>query len=151
MRLELYTAGVSQVNLSNWEARFSEDAQAVGIEVAHSSIRETPEVLREKLPVVLDELCSIPEQRVEFRAADVKRLCSFAYANYRSRMDKDWNVSLYFPSKGAIFLPFDETLLSRWVATPPLSGGSIGQGLSSLSCPIVDRSLLCCHQSLRSS
>ena len=116
MRLELYTAGVSQVNLSNWGARFSEDAQAVGIEVAHSSVRETPEVLREKLPVVLDELCSIPEQRVEFRAADVERLCSFAYANYRSRMDRDWNVSLYFPSKGAIFLPFDETLLSRWVA-----------------------------------
>ena len=115
MRLELYTAGVSQVNLSNWGARFSEDAQAAGIEIAHSSVGETPEVLREKLPVVLDELCSIPEQRVEFRAADVERLCNFAYTNYRSRMHRDWNVSLYFPSKEAIFLPFDETLLSKQV------------------------------------
>ena len=36
------------------------DAQAAGIEVAHFPIQETPEVLREKLPVVLDELCSNP-------------------------------------------------------------------------------------------
>ena len=116
MRLELYTAGVSQVNLSNWGARFSGDAQAVGIEVAHSSVGETPEVLREKLPVVLDELCSIPEQRVEFHAADEERLCIFAYTNYHSRMEGGWNVSLYCPSKAAIFLPFDEKLLSRRVA-----------------------------------
>ena len=116
MRLELYIAGVSQMDLSNWEDRFSENAQAAGIAVAHSSVGETPEVLREKLPVVLDELCSIPERRVELRAADVERLCNFAYTNYRSRMDRDWNVSLYFPSKGAIFLPFDEALLSKRVA-----------------------------------
>jgi predicted DNA-binding WGR domain protein len=116
MRLELYTAGVSQVNLSNWGARFSEDAQAVGIEVAHSSVGETPEVLRERLPVVLDELCSIPEQRVQFHSADAEQLCTFAYTNYQSRMDRDWNASLYSPAKAAIFLPFDEKLLSRRVA-----------------------------------
>ena len=28
-------------------------------------------------------------------------------------MNRDWNASLYFPSKEAIFLPFDEKLLSR--------------------------------------
>ena len=116
MRLELYTAGVSQASFLNWRARLSEDAQAAGIEVVHSPIKETPEVLREKLPIVLDELCSIPEQRVEFYAADAERLCAFAYVNYRSRMDRDWNVSLYFPSKDSIFLPFDEELLSRRVA-----------------------------------
>ena len=116
MRLELYTAGVSQVNLLNWGSRLSEDALAAGLEVIHSPIRETPEVLREKLPVVLDELCSLPEQRVEFHSADVEQLGTFAYTNYRSRMDRDWNVSLYFPSKEAIFLPFDEKLLSRRVA-----------------------------------
>ncbi len=116
MKLELYTAGVSQPSLLNWRARLSEDAQAADIEVAHSPVQEPPEVLREKLPVVLDELCSIPEQRVKFHEADEDRLCTFAYRNYRSRMDQDWNVSLYFPAKGAIFLPFDEKLLSRRVA-----------------------------------
>ena len=116
MRLELYTAGISQTSLLNWGARLSEDAQAAGIEVAHFPIRETPEVLREKLPVVLDELCSIPEQRIEFHSADENQLCTFAYTNYRSRIGRAWNVSLYFPSKAAIFLPFDEALLSRWVA-----------------------------------
>ena len=33
-----------------------------------------------------------------------------------SRTSRDWNVSLYFPSKEAIFLSFDKTLLSRQVA-----------------------------------
>ena len=116
MRLELYTAGVSQASLSDWKVRLSENAQAVGIEVAQLPIQETPEILRERLPVVLDELCSIPEQRIEFHAADEKRLCTFAYTNYQSRVDRDWNVSLYFPSKAAIFLPFDEVLLSKRVA-----------------------------------
>ncbi len=116
MRLELYIAGVSQANLLDWTLQLSKDAQAVGIEVAHFPIQETPEVLRRKLPVVLDELCSIPEHRVEFCAAEIERLGPFAYTNYLSRMDRDWNVSLYFPLKGAIFLPFDETTLSRRVA-----------------------------------
>ncbi len=116
MRLELYIAGVSQASLLDWRAQLSEYAQAAGLEVAHFPIHETPEALREKLPVVLDELCSIPEQRIEFHAADVDQLCTFAYTNYRCRMDRDWNASLYFPSKGAIFLPFDETTLSRRVA-----------------------------------
>jgi predicted DNA-binding WGR domain protein len=31
-------------------------------------------------------------------------------------MDRDWNASLYSPAKAAIFLPFDEKLLSRRVA-----------------------------------
>ena len=115
MRLELYTAGVSQASFSDWRTRLSEDAQAAGVEVVHFPIQE-PEVLREKLSVVFDELCSVPEQRIEFHAADEARLCTFAYRNYRSRMDRDWNVSLYFPSKAAIFLPFDETTLSRRVA-----------------------------------
>lgn len=115
MRLELYTTGVSQASLLNWGSRLSEDALAAGLEVVHSPIRETPEVLKGKLTVVLDELCSLPEQRVEFHSADVEQLCTFAYTNYRSRMDRDWNVSLYFPSKEAIFLPFDEKLLSRRV------------------------------------
>ena len=116
MRLELYTAGVSQASLLSWGSRLSEDALAAEVEVVHSPIKETPEALREKLPIVLDELCSIPEQCVEFHAAEVERLGTFAYTNYRSRMDRDWNVSLYFPSKEAIFLPFDEKLLSRRVA-----------------------------------
>ena len=116
MRLELYTAGVSQASLLDWRARLSEDALTVGLEVVHSPIKETPEALREKLPTVLDELCSIPEQRVEFHSADVEQLGAFAYTNYQSRLDRDWNVSLYFPSKEAIFLPFDEKLLSRRVA-----------------------------------
>ena len=116
MRLELYTAGVSQASLLNWGARLSEDASAAGLEVVHSPIKETPEALRTKLPIVLDELCSIPEQCVEFRSADVERLGPFVYTNYRSRMDRGWNVSLYFPAKEAIFLPFDEKLLSRRVA-----------------------------------
>lgn len=116
MRLELYIAGVSQANLLNWGSRLSEDALAAGLEVVHSPIRETPEVLREKLPVVLDELCSIPEQRVDFHSVDVEQLGTFAYTNYRSRMDREWNVSLYFPSKEAVFLPFDKKLLSRRVA-----------------------------------
>ena len=116
MKLELYTAGVSQASLLDWKRRLSADAQTTGIEIAHSSVQEPPEVLREKLPTVLDELCSIPEQRVEFHAVDAERLCTFAYRNYRSRMDRAWNVSLYFPSKVAIFLPFNETLLSRRVA-----------------------------------
>ena len=116
MRLEFYTAGVSQVNFLDWKARLLEDAQAAGLEVAHASIQETPEILRERLPVVLDELCSIPEQRVQFHSADEKQLCTFAYTNYQSRMNRDWNASLYFPSKEAIFLPFDDKLLSRRVA-----------------------------------
>ena len=116
MRLELYTAGVSQASLLDWKARLSEGAQATGVEVAHFPIQEPPEVLQERLSVVLAELCLIPEQRVEFHAADEERLCTFAYTNYRSRMDRAWNVSLYFPSKAAVFLPFDEKLLSRRVA-----------------------------------
>ena len=116
MRLELYTAGVSQASFLHWKARLSEDAQAAGLEVVHSPIQETPEALREKLPVVLDELCLIPEQRIQFHSADAEQLCTFAYTNYRSRMNRDWNVSLYFPSKEAIFLPFDAKLLSRRVA-----------------------------------
>ena len=116
MKLELYTAGVSQASLLNWGVRLSEDAQAGGIEVIHAPIQETPDLLQEKLPVVLDELCSVPEQRIEFHAADEDRLRIFAYTNYQSRMDRGWNVSLYFPSKDAIFLPFDEKLLARRVA-----------------------------------
>ena len=116
MRLELYTAGVSQASFLDWMARLSRNAEAAGLEVVHSSIQETPEVLREKLPVVLDELCSIPEQRVQFHSADAEQLCTFAYINYQSRLNRDWNASLYFPSKKAIFLPFDEKLLSRQVA-----------------------------------
>ena len=116
MRLELYTAGVSQASFLDWRARLSEDAKVIGIEVIHFPIQEIPEILRQKLPVVLDELCSAPEQRVEFHSADTEQLCTFAYTNYRSRTDRDWNVSLYFPSKAAIFLPFDEKSLSRRVA-----------------------------------
>ena len=116
MRLELYTAGVPQASLSDWKVRLSGGAQAAGIEVTHLPIQETPEVLREKLPVVLDELCSIPEQRIEFHAANEERLCTFAYTNYQSRVDRNWNVSLYFPSKDAIFLAFDETILSKRIA-----------------------------------
>jgi len=116
MRLELYTAGVSQASFLDWRARLSEDAQAVGLEVVYSPIQETSEILREKLPVVLDELCSIPEQRIEFHAAGEEQLRTFAYTNYQSRMNRDWNASLYFPPKEAIFLPFDEKLLSKRVA-----------------------------------
>ncbi|RKU36424.1 hypothetical protein C6496_13600 [Candidatus Poribacteria bacterium] len=116
MRLELYTAGVSQASFLDWKARLSEDAEAAGLEVVHSPIQGTPEALREKLPVVLDELCSIPEQRIQFHSADAKQLCTFAYTNYRSRTNRDWNVSLYSPSKEAIFLPFDDKLLSKRVA-----------------------------------
>lgn len=116
MRLELYTVGVSQTSFLDWRARLSEGAQAAGIEAAYLPIQETPEVLRERLPVVLAELCSIPEQRIEFHAADEEWLYNFAYTNYRSCMDRDWNISLYFPSKAAIFLPFDEKLLARRVA-----------------------------------
>ena len=116
MRLEFYAAGVSQASFLDWKARLLEDAQAAGLEVAHSSIQEKPEILRERLPVVLDELCSIPEQRIQFHSADEKQLCTFAYTNYQSRMNRDWNASLYFPSKEAIFLPFHDTLLSRRVA-----------------------------------
>ena len=116
MRLEFYTAGVSQASFLDWKARLLEDAQAAGLEVVHSSIQETSEVLGEKLPVVLAELCSIPEQRVQFHSADEKQLCTFAYTNYQSRMNRDWNASLYFPAKEAIFLPFDDKLLSRRVA-----------------------------------
>ena len=83
MKLELYAAGVSQASFSDWKTRLSIDAQAAGIEVAHFPIQETPEVLREKLPVVLDELCSTPEQRVEFHSADAEQLCTFAYTTYR--------------------------------------------------------------------
>lgn len=116
MRLELYTAGVSQASFLDWKARLSEDAEAAGLEVVHSPIQGTPEALRKKLPVVLDELCSIPEQRIQFHSADAEQLCTFAYTNYRSRMNRDWNVSLYFPSKEAIFLPFDDKSLSKRVA-----------------------------------
>ena len=116
MRLELYTAGISQASFLDWKARLLEDAQAAGLEVVHSPIQETPEVLREKLSVVLDELCSIPEQRIQFHSANAERLCTFAYANYQSRINRDWNASLYFPSKEAIFLPFDDKLVSRRVA-----------------------------------
>ncbi len=116
MRLELYTAGVSQASFLEWWARLLEDAQAVGLEVVHSPIQETQAALREKLPVVLDELCSIPEQRVQFHSVDAEQLCTFAYTNYQSRINRDWNASLYFPSKEAIFLRFDEKLLSRRVA-----------------------------------
>ena len=116
MRLELYTAGVSQASLLNWRAQLSKETQSAGVEVTHFPIQEPSEILRERLPVVLDELCSIPEQRIEFHAADEERLCTFAYTNYRSHIDRGWEVSLYFPSKAAIFLPFDEILLSRRVA-----------------------------------
>ena len=54
MKLELYAAGVSQASFSDWKARLSAEAQAARIEVVHFPIREAPEVLREKLPVVLD-------------------------------------------------------------------------------------------------
>ena len=116
MRLELYTASVSQVSFSDWRTRLSEEAQAAGLEIVHSPIQETPQVLREKLPVVLDELCSIPGQRIQFHSADAEQLCAFGYTNYQSRMDRDWNAALYFPAKTAIFIPFDEKLLSRRVA-----------------------------------
>ena len=59
MRLELYTAGVSQASFLDWRARLSETHKQRDWRVVHSPIQETPEVLREKLPVVLDELCSI--------------------------------------------------------------------------------------------
>ena len=116
MRLELYTAGVSQASFLDWRARLSEDAQAAGLEVVHSLIQETPAVLREKLSVVVDELCSIPEQRVQFHSADAEQLFTFAYTNYQSRINRGWNASLYFPSKEAIFVPFDGKLLSRRVS-----------------------------------
>ena len=116
MRLELYTAGVSQASFLDWRARLSKNAQAAGLEVVHSLIQETSEVLREKLPAVLDELCSTPEQRLQLHSANAEQLCTFAYTNYQSRINRDWNVSLYFPSKEAIFLPFNEKLLSRRVA-----------------------------------
>lgn len=116
MRLELYTADVSRASLLDWIVRLSEDAQAEGIGVAHFPIQEPLQVLQEKLSVVLDELCSMPEQRIELYATDEARLCIFAYTSYQSRMDRGWNVSLYLPAKEAIFLPFDETLLSRRVA-----------------------------------
>ena len=116
MRLELYTAGVSQASFLDWRARLSEDAQAVGLEIVYSPIQEPSEILREKLPVVLDELCSTPEQRVQFHSANEDQLCTFAYTNYQSRINRNWNASLYFPSKEAIFLPFNEKLLSRRVA-----------------------------------
>ena len=115
MRLELYTAGVSQASFLDWKARLSEDAEAAGLKVVHSPIQETSEILREKLPVVLDELCSTPEQGLQLHSANAEQLCTFAYTNYQSRINRDWNASLYFPSKEAIFLPFDAKLLSRRV------------------------------------
>ena len=116
MRLELYTAGVSQASFLDWRARLSEDAQTVELEVVYFPIQETSEILREKLPVVLDELCSIPDQCVQFHSKDEEQLRTFAYTNYQSRINRDWNASLYFPSKEAIFLPFDDKLLSKRVA-----------------------------------
>ena len=116
MKLELYTAGVSQANLLDWRARLLKNAQATSIEVIHLPIQERSEILQEKLPVVLAELCSIPEQRIRFHSANAEQLCTFAYTNYQSRINRDWNASLYFPSKEAIFLPFDDKLLSRRVA-----------------------------------
>ena len=115
MRLELYIADVSRASLLDWIVQLSENAQTEGIEVVHFPIQEPPQVLQEKLSVVLAELCSIPEHRVEFYATDEAQLCTFAYTSYRSRMDRDWNVSLYLPSKEAIFLPFDEKRLSKRV------------------------------------
>jgi predicted DNA-binding WGR domain protein len=116
MRLELYTASVSQASLSNWVASIVVSVQAEGIKVIESPIQETPETLQEKLPVVLDELCATPDQRIEFHATDEGGLCTFVYENYQSRVEGGWNVSLYFPAKDAIFLPFDEKLLAKRVA-----------------------------------
>jgi predicted DNA-binding WGR domain protein len=116
MTLDLYTAGVSETTLSNWMARISIAAQAEGVVVIQSRIHDTPEILQEKFPVVVDNLCSIPNQRIEFQAVDDNGLCPFAYKSYRSRVDQGWNVCLYSTAKTSVFLPFDERLLARRVA-----------------------------------
>ncbi|MCZ6681366.1 MAG: WGR domain-containing protein [Candidatus Poribacteria bacterium] len=116
MKLDLYTTGVSRTRLSGWVADVSEVAQAEGIKVISSPIPETPATLQEKFSVVLDELCSIPDQRTEFHGTDEASLCTFAYKRYRARLDAGWNVSLYSPSKEAIFLHFDERLLATRAA-----------------------------------
>jgi predicted DNA-binding WGR domain protein len=116
MELDLYAADVSQTHLSNWVKGITSDAQAVGIQVTHSPVTASAEVLKTGLSLVVNELCGLPEVRVSFQSADEATLRTFAYKHYHSRFDQGWNVCLYLPAKDAIFLHFDETVLARKAA-----------------------------------
>ena len=116
MKLELYTAGVPQVDLSDWVGNISVVSQTDGISVYRFPIQETLESLQEGIPVVLDELCAAPDERIEFYATDEEGLRAFVYKTYQSRLGKGWNVCLYIPSKEAVFLPFDEGLIAKRAA-----------------------------------
>ncbi len=113
MELDLYVVGVPQASLSNWVAQLSVNAKAEGIQVIQSGVDDKPD---EALPVVYDELCSPPEQRISFCGSDESVLHTFAYKSYCSRLDRHWNVCLHSAKKKAIFLRFDGTLLARKVA-----------------------------------
>ena len=115
MELELYIAHVSKANLSDWAGSISVVSQAEGIDIYLSSVQDALESLQEEMPVVLDELCAVPEQRVEFRSMHEEGVRALAYKAYQSRLGKGWNVCLYIPSKEAIFLPFDERLIAKRV------------------------------------
>ena len=99
MQLQLYTAGVSQADLSSWVENISIVSQAGGIDVYRLPIQGTLESLQEQMPVVLDELCTAPDERIEFCATHEEGLRAFAYKSYQSRLGKGWNVCLYAPSK----------------------------------------------------
>ena len=116
MQLQLYTAGVSQADLSSWVENISIVSQVGGIDVYRLPIQGTLESLQEQMPVVLDELCTAPDERIEFCATHEEGLRAFAYKSYQSRLGKGWNVCLYAPSKEVISLPFDEGLIAKRAA-----------------------------------
>ena len=117
MTLHLYTAGVPQAEVSSWVTAVSVDAGKEGLAVIQSSpFGKKPETLQEEIPVVLDDLCETPDQRIEFDSAAEDLLHAFAYSSYRSRLTQGWNTCLYSPSKEAVFLPFDERLIARRAA-----------------------------------
>lgn len=115
MRLDLYAAGVPSTALSNWIEKISVRAETQSIRMVQSPMNEMPEALQERLPVVLDELCAVPEQQISFCGRD-EVVLSFAYESYQACFNQGWNVCLSVPSKEAIFLHFDDSLLARKVA-----------------------------------
>jgi predicted DNA-binding WGR domain protein len=116
MKLELYTASVPQKSLSNWVTGLAEAARSEGITITPSPIKDSREALQEKIPIVLDDLCAIPDRVIELEGQDEEGLYAFAYRSYQSRLVQGWNVSLYHPLKEGVFLPFDERSIARRVA-----------------------------------
>lgn len=116
MKMEMYTAGVPGADLSDWVQSVTAASRAHGIQVYQSPIPDKLESPLDASPVVSDELCAPPSERIEFCGVHEESLRAFAYKAYQSRLGEGCNVCLYNPAKRAIFLPFDGKLIAKRAA-----------------------------------